>query len=139
MTAKRDPASEVMDAVSTWSFAFMVACIAGLILITRSLWETIEGLYFPYAWQVMVIPLLVLSALTLTGQYRNTNKIAALVAAFVLMFIPALYLYATGTLDGHGLVFSNFDASLDHMPYAKYLPLLYLAALISPIKTQAKK
>lgn len=139
MNAQRDTEISALDAVSTWSFAFMVAFVVGFVLVTRSLWETIEGLYFPFAWESMVMPLLIISALTLTGQYRNTKKIAALVVAFISMFLPAIYLYANGTLDFHSLVFSSFDPSLEHMPYAKYLPLLFFAALLTPIKTIVNK
>ncbi|MFA0809487.1 hypothetical protein [Microbulbifer epialgicus] len=131
--------SEVINQMSRWPFAFMVAMMAMAILFMQGVWSTIAGLYFPYAYEVIVFPSVVYVVYQLYVASRslqaNTHKMIALLASFVGLFLPAFYLYASGQVDLHGMVFSDYSSELNHMPGASFLPFFFLAVLLSPIKT----
>lgn len=48
----------VLNAADTWPFAFMVAFGLFGVLMMQSVWETISGLYFTYAYEAVFWPLI---------------------------------------------------------------------------------
>lgn len=127
---------------TTYAFLLFLV-IAGLALITQEIWTTISGLFFPYAYEIVVIPYLMYvfySMYKYTASLPVNNlRLTIMLFAYALLFTPSAYLWLTSQLDFHSMVFSEFDATLNHMPYAQYLPFIALIVLFAPLPSGYKK
>ena len=107
------------------------------------IWETIEGLYFPYAYHAIIIPLIlyVLHEIKIHSFDKKINalKLSLIGASFGLLFTPAFHLFFSGQLTLHEMIFSTFNPGLDHMPFSEYLPFICLLMIILPIKNKSEK
>lgn len=141
MHNRRTDELEFLDKINTWPFAFIVAMGAMAILLMQEAWGTIDGLYFPHAYEAIVFPFVMYTGYQLylagIGQQPNTKKMAVMLVAFLSLFLPAFYLVASNQLDVHGMVFSEYSPALAHMPGAPLLPFMCVLALLTPIKTLA--
>ncbi|MCF2902235.1 hypothetical protein L1267_17845 [Pseudoalteromonas sp. OFAV1] len=129
---------DIVKELSSWPFALFVALVFAAILLMQLLWNTISGLYFQNAYEAIVLPYTLYIVLNLywwgNGLELNKTKLFCMGVSFALLFLPCLYLLASGQLDRHSLIFSEYDASLSHLPYANVLPYISIAALVIPYK-----
>lgn len=128
----------VLEALGTWSMAFLLGMSVVLILLMQGVWGFISGLYFPYAYEAIVIPY---TMYLLNSLYRyannariNKTKHQLLIVSFAFLFLPSVFLLITGQVDGHTAMFGEFDQTLNHLPYAHILPFVFLGILVAPIR-----
>lgn len=130
--------SSVIDQVNSWPFAFAIVMGALLVLTFQSMWNFVSGLYFSHAYEAIIFPYFIYLLLSLAsygrGEAINKTRHFLLALSVVMLFIPSVYLLITGQVDGHTAVFGDFNPSLEHMPYASALPVLFYLALLAPIK-----
>lgn len=125
--------------------AFGVECalLVAVCILLQSAWGFISGLYFPFAWEMTVLPYVLYISwsffLQAQGKAINLTKHCLLAACFLMLFSPSFYLVASEQVSIQTAIFGSFDASLQHMPYADMLPKLFLCALISPVKDVLNK
>lgn len=138
MKSNTDNFEQTIDQLNQWPIVLMMGLMVVAIIIMQEVWRTIEGLYFYGAYEATVIPLVSYGVyqLYLASDRKAVNKLklGVLAIAFVCLFLPAAYLIVTGQIDIHGAIFSEFTPELKHMPGAKYLPFVFLAVLVAPIK-----
>lgn len=128
----------IINQINNWPFAFMLGMVVFLILTFQSMWNFVSGLYFPYAYEAIFFPyfmyLMYSFAAYSKGDSVNTTRQFLLLLSVVLLFMPSVYLLMTGQVDVHAAIFSDFNPSLEHMPYASALPVIFYLALLAPIK-----
>lgn len=128
----------IISQINSWPFAFMVSLVVVLILIFKSMWNFVSGLYFPYAYEAIFFPYFMYLLFSFVAYSRgdsvNTTRQFLLLLSVVLLFMPSAYLLMTGQVDVHTAIFGDFNPSLEHMPYASALPVIFYLALLAPIK-----
>lgn len=137
-STRKDSFEEAIDTLNSSASLFMLGFGVLAILIMQSLWETVSGLYFKYAYEAIVMPYTMYFVYKLygatIGQKVNRAKVILMTIAFLMLFLPALYLLATNQVSFHEMIFSEFNPSLNHLSFAHYLPFVALAALFLPYK-----
>lgn len=137
-STRRDGFEETIDMMNSPSFLLMLGLGVFAILIMQSLWDTVSGLYFNHAYEAIVIPFTMYLTFMLygisVGQKFNKSKMVLMAFTFSMLFLPALYLLVTNQVTFHEMIFSEFNSSLKHLPFAHYLPFIALSALLLPYK-----
>ena len=130
--------SSTLDQMNSWLFAFSIGMAVVFILIFQSMWAFISEVYFPYAYQAIFFPYFIYLLLSLDSYARgkkiNITRHLLLTLSVVILFMPTAYLLITDQVDGHTAIFGDFNPSLEHMPYASALPVIFYLALLAPIK-----
>jgi hypothetical protein len=136
----KDPQLDQLDQLNTWQMVLLIGMLAGGILLIQGMWNFISGLYFPYAYQAIVMPY-AMYLLFSFHQYAvkaiiNKTKLLLLNASFALLFLPSVFLFLTGQVDGHTVIFGEFNPKLNHLPYSYLLPFVFFGVLVAPIKNR---
>lgn len=132
MSIEKTELEEQLDLMnSPLTFVAVIGSIV-LALTLGDTWRTISGVFAPWT-QVVFAAYFIVATLGLRNWAMkgktDSIKIFAMICGVVAMYSPALYLLVSGQLDAHAVVFSEFDPSLNHMPYAEFLPVIAIAAL----------
>lgn len=134
--------NSIIDQLNNWPFAFSIGMGVLLILTFQSMWNFVSGLYFSYAYEAIFYPYFIYLMLSLAsygrGEAINKTRHFLLSLSVAMLFMPTMYLLITKQVDGHTAVFGDFNPSLEHMPYASALPVLFYLALLAPIKDLLK-
>ena len=134
----KDNFKDTINMMNSWSFAFMLGFGVLAILMMQSLWDTISGLSFDFAYESIVIPYTLYLVWNLRlysiGKSFNKAKLALMSLAFMLLFLPSVFLLVSGQLEFHAVIFSEYDPSLRHLPFSNTLPYIALSALFFPYK-----
>ncbi|MBO1897535.1 hypothetical protein HNW13_017500 [Shewanella sp. BF02_Schw] len=137
-TQTNERSLSVTEQLHTWPMAILLGMGVALILLMQGVWGFISGLYFPYAYETIVIPYTMYSLFSLyryaNGAIINKTKHQLLIVSFAFLFLPSIFLLLTGQVDGHTAMFGEFDPTLNHLPYAHLLPVVFLGILIAPIR-----
>lgn len=138
MNATENKSTSIVSQMNTWPIAFFIGLLAFLILTFQSMWNFISGLYFPYAYEAIVAPFFIYVMISIhrygSGLPVNVARCNLLAFSIALLFSPTIYLLMTNQVNLHEAMFGDFDSTLNHMPYASYLPALFYVALFAPIK-----
>ncbi|MFV7772438.1 hypothetical protein [Shewanella marisflavi] len=137
-TTDNDNCLDTLNLLNSWPFAFSFTLAVGAIVIFQSSWDFIAGLYFPHAYDAVVLPLLMYLIwnlnISVQGGNVNRTKLISLMIAFLALFLPTFYLILTDQVDIHTAIFGEYDPTLEHLPYAGILPYIFLGILLAPIK-----
>ncbi len=129
--------NNAVDTVNTWPVIMSLFVVLLSVVLLQSAWTTLEGLYFPYAYEAVMFPyvgycLMELYRYAQRGRVINVIKLSLMGVSFLCLYIPLVYLVASGQLSIRDSIFSDFNPALNHMPYAEYLPILCALALCLP-------
>lgn len=138
-TDSKQNVNERLVALSTSLNVLIIVMFFMKIMLVQETWawRTIEGLYFPYAYEAIMYPYMLYVTYAVVMRYGksqsvNNIKLLVMCCSLAFMFVPLLYLTFSEQLDLHGAIFSDFNPALNHMPYAEYLPVLCALALFLP-------
>lgn len=140
MAEKSSEFEETLDTLNSPGVMLIFAFVMVSILMAQDAWRTISGLYFTGSEFILMAYFVVfiykLSRLA-DESVERSRKLNAMTVGFLLLYVPAMYLAATGQLDFHGVIFSEFNPSLNHLPYAQVLPFIAIMALFVPDKRES--